>query len=148
MSPGIPPSPDREDRQRAMLAGAVIIIAAFILLFFVTVFGNGDPDLPGLREGATADERLAAFLAEEVRASAYEALRDHLDQKKSAPDIAAVYCRDSAHRWTGDVIEFRGDVDFERPGGPLDRFRYVATLQGSKTDGWEVLTLELTPFEP
>lgn len=145
MSPGIPPSLDRQERQRTIVAGGAVVIAVFAALLYVAVFRAPGPFVPADPIETSGEERLAAYLAEEVRASAYEALRDHLDQRKSEPDIVAVFCRDCSHRWIGELIEFTGDVDFERTGGRLDRFSYQATLAGSEDSGWEVQSLELTP---
>lgn len=147
MSPGIPPSPDRMERQFTLIAGTILIVGLFFMAMYFTVFHRGDAvDDAFVGDGAEHGQ-LKAYLAEEERASAYEALRDFMDQKKTEPDIIAVFCRDSSHRWVGDTIEFQGDVDFERPGGRLQRHRYVATLRGSEENGWEVLELEVTPAE-
>lgn len=145
MSPGIPPSLDRQERQFTMVAGTVLIVAAFFIALYITVFRPMDEGAGNSLGDAHSGGRLEAYLAEEERASAYEALRNYMDQKGQEPGIDAVYCRDCTHQWRGDIIEFQGDVDFERPGGHLDPHTYVATLRGSEENGWEVLTVEIEP---
>lgn len=148
MSPGIPPSLDRQEQQLKVIASSVVLLACFLLVLFLTVTRPTSP-LPdsAVDDSRTDDQRLRDYLAEEERASAYKALRDHLDQRKSEPHIDAVFCRDSFHRWVGDTIEFQGDVDFERPNGALERHHYLAILRGSEQDGWEVVSVEVNPGE-
>jgi hypothetical protein len=145
MSPGIPPSPDQVERQRVMVLGTLAILSVFFLTMYLTVFRPASLDGKLPADTTDPDARISSYLAEEERASAYAALRSHLDQRKGEDDIAAVYCRDCSHRWIDDVIEFQGEVDFERPSGTLDRYQYVATLRGSKAAGWTVLSVETTP---
>lgn len=129
-----------------MVFGTLAIVVIFFASLYLTVFRPiSSSDSSGSASGH--DARLTSYLAEEERASAYEALRNHLDQMKQEPDIAAVYCRDSSHQWVGETIEFQGDVDFERPSGQLERYRYLAALRGSKEEGWKVVSIETVPAE-
>jgi len=133
------------ERQITLIAGTVVIFALFFVTMYFTVFHHNESSVDLTVDDSTEHGRLKAFLAEEERASAYEVLRDYMDQKKAEPGIIAVFCRDSSHRWIDDTIEFQGDVDFERPGGRLERHRYVASLRGSEESGWEVLETVITP---
>lgn len=148
MSPGIPPSLDRREQQFKIVASSMVLIGCFLLALFLTVSRSTTPAPDNVVDDSrTDDQRLRDYLDEEERASAYEALRDHLDERKTDPDIEAVFCRDSFHRWVGDTIEFHGDVDFERPGGALERHNYLAILQGSEEAGWKVLSVEINAGE-
>jgi hypothetical protein len=66
---------------------------------------------------------------------------------KDEPGITAVFCRDCSHRWIGGEIEFRGQVDFQKDEGGMERHDYTARLSGSRQDGWEVLSVELVAAE-
>lgn len=96
-------------------------------------------------EGEDSNARLKVYLEERERASAYAAVRDHLDQRREEPGIAAVFCRDSRHRWINGQIEFQGDVDFQGEDGRMHRHTYTALLSGSARDGWEVESVRVSP---
>ena len=147
MSPGIRPSLDRQDQRATMVVGSIILIAMFIAAMYVVVgrtLGGKDGGDPA---GAGGGTRLEAYLAEEERASAYAAVRAHLDQMAGEPGIDAVFCRDCSHRWIDDVIEFQGQVDFQRDTGDMESHHYTARLTGSRQDGWEVLSVEIAGEE-
>jgi hypothetical protein len=144
MSPGIPPSLDRQDQRVALFVGAIILAAMFVATLVVVVGRTaGGP----VTEGGPPVSRLDRYLAEEERASAYTVVRDQLDQMKDEPGITAVFCRDCSHRWIGGEIEFRGQVDFQKDEGGMERHDYTARLSGSRQDGWEVLSVELVAAE-
>lgn len=146
MRPGIPPSLDRQERQFSRMAGLAALAVLFLAILYLTVIRPAGRETDsGAGASRTGTDRLHEFLAEEERASAYEALRDYLDQKKHEPNIAAVFCRDSSHRWVDGDIEFEGDVDFEVPSGSLERHTYRAVLRGSEQDGWDVVSVEVDP---
>lgn len=144
MSPGIPPSLDRQDQRTALVVGTIILAAMFVATLVVVV-GRTAGGPPG-DQGAPAS-RLDRYLAEEERASAYTAVRDQLDQMKEEPGITAVFCRDCSHRWIGGEIEFQGQVDFQMDEGTMERHDYTARLRGSRQGGWEVLSLDLAAKE-
>lgn len=144
MSPGIPPSLDRQDQRVTLIVGAIILAAMFVATLAVVVGRTAGG--PSSEDGAPAS-RLDRYLAEEERASAYAVVRDHLDQMKDEPGITAVFCRDCAHSWSDGVIEFRGQVDFQMDEGGLERHDYTARLRGSRQDGWEVLSVALGAAE-
>lgn len=143
MSPGIPSSPDRQDQIATVVVGSVILIAMFIASLYVVVGRAMHRD----GSSSPAQTRLDAYLDEEERASAYAALRVEMDQMSTGPGIDAVFCRDSSHSWHDDVIEFRGQVDFQMETGAMERHDYVAQLSGSKKDGWDVLSVEILPID-
>ena len=128
-----------------MIVSGTFILVIFLGIFFL-VFRVSD-EVPQFIDGTEPDasQSLEAYLAEKERASAYEALREHLDQKRNEPGIVAVFCRDCRHRWEGDRIEFRGDVDIEVTDGRLLPFIYTAALSGSSVDGWKVESVQLEP---
>lgn len=141
MSPGIPPSFDRQEKRTTFVVGGIILIAMFVASLYVVVgrslqAHNGGGPTPG-------QTRLDEYLAEEERASAYAAVRINLDQMAGQSGIAAVFCRDCSHRWIDDVIEFQGQVDFRMDSGAMESHNYTARLHGSKRDGWEVLSVEI-----
>ena len=140
MSPGIPPSLDRQDQRVALVVGTIILAAMFVATLVVVVgrTAGGPP-----ADGGPPASRLDRYLAEEERASAYAVVRDQLDQMKEEPGIVAVFCRDCTHRWIGGEIEFQGQVDFQMDEGGITRHDYTARLSGSRQDGWDVLSLEL-----
>lgn len=140
MSPGIPPSLDRQDQRVVLVAGTIILGAMFVAILAVVV---GRTAGGGVEDGSPTS-RLDHYLAEEERASAYAALRDELDQMKDEPGITAVFCRDCSHQWVGGEIEFQGQVDFQMDSGVLERHNYTARLHGSRQDGWEVLSVALS----
>ncbi len=144
MSPGIPPSLDRQDQRVALLVGAIILAAMFVATLVVVVgrSAGGPPT-----DGGPPESRLDHYLAEEERASAYAVVRDQLDQMKEEPGIVAVFCRDCTHRWVGSEIEFQGQVDFQMDEGGMEPHDYTARLSGSRHDGWQVLSLELAVEE-
>jgi hypothetical protein len=145
---GIPPSPDREDR---LLLQAVLGVILVVLFFTVMYLVLGASDQFSREVGVTGtnqESKLENYLQEKERASAYAFLRDHLDQRREEPTIAAVYCRDSSHRWLSGRIEFTGDVDFEGPAGRLRRHTYVALISGSAQDGWVLESIRLGPPRP
>ena len=144
MSPGIPPSLDRQDHRVALVVGTIILAAMFVATLVVVVGRTaGGPSI----DGSPPESRLDRYLAEEERASAYAVVRDQLDQMKDEPGITAVFCRDCSHRWIGGEIEFRGQVDFQMDEGAMERHDYTARLSGSRHDGWEVLSVELVAVE-
>ncbi|MCF6286344.1 MAG: hypothetical protein L3K26_14305 [Candidatus Hydrogenedentes bacterium] len=96
----------------------------------------------------SGEERLEAYLAEKERASAYEVVRNLLDQKKEEPGIAAVYCRDCRHRWVNGRIEFRGNVDFLDGSGQFFHHTYFAVLSGTSQQGWKMESLQVTLADP
>ena len=128
-----------------MIVISTIFLVVFLGIFFL-VLGVSD-DVPQFSDSTDQDasQSLEAYLAEKERASAYEALRDHLDQKRNDPGIVAVFCRDCRHRWEGDHIEFRGDVDIEVADGRLLPYIYTAALSGSSVNGWTVDSVQLLP---
>jgi len=144
MSPGIPPSLDRQDQRVALVVGTIILVAMFVATLVVVVgrTAGGPPS-----EVGPPASRLDRYLAEEERASAYAVVRDQLDQMKEEQGIAAVFCRDSSHRWIGGEIEFRGQVDFQMEEGGMERHDYTARLSGSRQAGWQVLSIELAVEE-
>ena len=144
MSPGIPPSLDRQDQRVALVVGTIILAAMFVTTLMVVVGRTaGGPSI----DGSPPESRLDRYLAEEERASAYAVVRDQLDQMKDEPGITAVFCRDCSHRWIGGEIEFRGQVDFQMDEGAMERHDYTARLSGSRYDGWQVLSLDLAVEE-
>lgn len=148
MSPGIPPSLDRNEQRATIFVGGLIVAAMFIGMLFVVV-GRTGTGLEAGDEGlvSTGSERLDDYLLEEERASAYQALRDHLDQMKDEPGYEAVFCRDTNHHWMGDgEIEIEGQVDFLMETGEMASHVYVARLHGSRQAGWEVLSVNLEPI--
>jgi hypothetical protein len=145
MSPGIPPSLDRQDQRTALVVGIIILAAMFVAILAVVVGRTAGGMPPG--EGGAPASRLDRYLAEEERASAYTAVRDQLDQMKDEPGIAAVFCRDSSHRWIGGEIEFQGQVDFQTDEGDMERHDYTARLRGSRQEGWAIVSLELAVEE-
>lgn len=142
MSPGIPPSIDRQDQVTTLVVGSIILIAMFIATLYVVVgrtLGSGAGD-----ESGTEESRLDDYLAEEERASAYAVVRDYIDQMPLEENVVAVFCRDCSHRWIDDVIEFQGEVDYQMDTGDFVPHPYTARLTGSKQDGWEVVSVEVT----
>jgi hypothetical protein len=142
MSPGIPPSIDRQDQVTTLVVGSIIVIAMFIAALYVVVgrtLGTGAGE-----ESGTEASRLDDYLAEEERASAYAAVRDYIDQMPLEENVVAVFCRDSSHRWIDDVIEFQGEVDYQMDTGDFAPHPYTARLTGSKQDGWEVISVVVT----
>ncbi len=144
MSPGIPPSLDRQDQRVALVVGTIILAAMFVATLVVVVGRTAGG--PPTEDGAPVS-RLDRYLAEEERASAYAVVRDQLDQMKDEPGITAVFCRDCSHRWIGGEIEFRGQVDFQMDEGGMVAHDYTARLSGSRQGGWEVLSVELVAAE-
>ena len=117
----------------------------FIGLFYAALRAP-DPKPDGLSQSSQSSEaRLETYLAEKERASAYEAVRDHLDLRSKEPGIAAVYCRDCSHRWVAGRIEFSGDVDFKDTAGRLQHHAYVVVLSGSSQEGWTVESVAVKP---
>ena len=142
---GIPPSVDRQDRLKGQLVLGLVLLALFLgLMYFVLGASDQFSREVGV-SGTDSESRLEAYLLEKERASAYEALRDHLDQRSQEPGIVAVFCRDSSHRWVSDRIEFTGDVDFEGLDGRLRPQKYVALMSGSSQDGWTIEAVRVRP---
>lgn len=144
MSPGIPPSIDRQDQVTTLVVGSIVLIAMFVAALYVVVgrtLGTGAGDGSGAYSKAA---RLDDYLAEEERASAYAVVRDYIDQMPLEENVVAVFCRDCSHRWVEDVIEFQGEVDYQMDSGDMVRHPYTARLTGSKQDGWEVISVEVT----
>lgn len=149
MSPGIPPSLDRNEQRATIFVGGLIVAAMFLGMLFVVV-GWTSPDLERGEEDyiSTGSDRLDDYLMEEERASAYQTLRDHLDQMKDEPGYEAVFCRDTNHHWMGDgEIEIEGQVDFLMETGEMVPHYYVSRLHGSRQAGWEVLSVNLEPID-
>ena len=148
MNNGIPPSIDRQDKLATLVIGSIILIAMFVAALYVVVGRSlRSHESAGAGETQSESPRLDAYLAEEERASAYAALRVYMDQMAGEPGIAAVFCRDCSHYWDGDVIVFHGQVDFKTEAGEMESHDYTARLQGSKQEGWEVLSAELAEGE-
>ena len=142
---GIPPSLDRQDRQIRLIVGGVILLAVFLGLTALALRARNHMPEGIVASAQSGEERLKAYLAEKERASAYEVVRNQLDQKKNEPGIAAVYCRDSRHRWQDENIEFQGDVDFLDGNGKLDKYTYIAILSGNSQKGWAMKSLQIMP---
>ena len=141
MSPGIPPSIDRQDQVTTLVVGSIILAAMFIAALYVVV---GRTLGAGYESGASSEaSRLDSFLAEEERASAYAVVRDYVDQMPLEENVVAVFCRDCSHRWIDDMIEFQGEVDYQMDTGEMARHPYTARLTGSREYGWEVLSVEV-----
>jgi len=140
---GIPPSLDRQERNRNLALAAAALVALALGFTAVIVQVPEYPQEDPAAGGQSGEERLSAYLAEKERASAYAAVRDELDTRKEEPWIAAVYCRDSRHRWIGDNIEFQGDVDFAGVDGRMYAHTYTAVLAGNSNDGWTVESVEV-----
>jgi len=142
MSPrGIPPSLDRAHFRTTVILFSLLMVGAAVLLLVVTTAGPGTSALTPLLDATPGG--LDPIIEEYERASAYQALRDHLDSKYR-PTIAGVvnlYCRDSRHRVLGRYFEFLGDLDLEYGDGTLKPMTYIATLGGSSHKGWEILSL-------
>lgn len=141
MSPGIPPSIDRQDQVTTLVVGSIILIAMFIATLYVVVGRTMGSDAGD--DSGTEESRLDDYLAEEERASAYAVVRDYIDQMPLEENVVAVFCRDSSHRWVDDVIEFQGEVDYQMDTGDFVPHPYTARLTGSKQDGWEVISVEV-----
>lgn len=124
---------------------AVVLLGAFTGISYVVLSQGDVSDYDRLEREDDGEAKLKAYLAEQERASAYAFVRDLLDQRSKEPAIAAVYCRDSWHRWVDGKIEFTGDVDFVDPVGQPFPHRYIATLTGSAKDGWELVTIDVQP---
>jgi hypothetical protein len=144
MSPGIPPSIDRQDQMTTLVVGSIILIAMFIAALYVVVDRTVESGASEESNFASEASRLDDYLAEEERASAYAVVRDYIDQMPLEEDVVAVFCRDSSHRWIDDVIEFQGEVDYQMSTGDFVLHDYTARLTGSKQDGWEVVSVEVT----
>tara|TARA_R110001592_G_scaffold188853_4_gene434258 strand:- start:273 stop:728 length:456 start_codon:yes stop_codon:yes gene_type:complete len=143
---GIPPSLDRQERLWGWSAVAVVFVALFLVLMYFFLHRKDSVDaLLHTAAPVSSDDRLDAYLEEKERASAYQAVRDALDQKSAEPGIAAVFCRDCRHTWRYGRIEFRGEVDFQRPGGQMIPHTYIAILSGSDKLGWKMESLDVTP---
>jgi len=143
MSPGIPPSIDRQDQTTTLVVGSIVLIAMFIAALYVVVGRTAESGAGEESNSASEASRLDDYLAEEERASAYAVVRDYIDQMPLEENVVAVFCRDSSHRWIDDVIEFQGEVDYQMSTGDFVPRAYTARLTGSKQDGWEVLSVEV-----
>ncbi|MBI2425403.1 MAG: hypothetical protein HYV27_21435 [Candidatus Hydrogenedentes bacterium] len=139
---GIPPSPDRLEFQRKMIffGGLIVLAACGVLYLFMRDTQLPESLLSPLQAGRA---RAATYAQELIRADAYLALREHVTKALPGPEIKMVYFRDSSHALKGEYIEFRGELDLERPGGHMDRQSYLATLRGKTRQGWSVLSFTM-----
>lgn len=138
---GIPPSLDRLDYRRAMIASVVVVVlllGAVGGLFVVLTSGEGVA--PDLESAHYQQDTLSPFAEEMERSSAYAVLREHVDAQAWGPEVRQAYCRDSWHRIVGTYFEFHGRIELELEDGTFTPLDYAATLSGSSRQGWKIVS--------
>ena len=137
---GIPPSLDRLDARRSFLLSILLVVLAVAGVLTLAMFLRGrEREATDLESANYQQNTMSPYLEEIERASAYAALRAHVDERDWGPGVEQAYCRDSWHQIRGTYFEFHGRIDLLRKDGTLQPLDYAATLSGSSRQGWEII---------